>query len=125
VTVGANRFQSDEQPLEQLQIDQTAQKSQEQNLAALSRSLSGLQTNWTQFVSALVVGEPATAPEFVLRLLLSRELRDVQVRISVAVTLFDFFTRLHFCRLPFGHGHTTEFFFKTKPPEGMNINPPG
>jgi methylmalonyl-CoA mutase, N-terminal domain len=35
VIVGANRFQSDERPLELLQIDQTAQKSQEQKLTAL------------------------------------------------------------------------------------------
>jgi methylmalonyl-CoA mutase N-terminal domain/subunit len=35
VIVGANRFQSDGQPLALLQIDRTAQKSQEQKLAAL------------------------------------------------------------------------------------------
>jgi methylmalonyl-CoA mutase, N-terminal domain len=51
VIVGANRFQSQDQPIELLQIDQTAQRKQEQKLsdlrsrrdsAALKRALDGL-----------------------------------------------------------------------------------
>ncbi len=37
VIVGANRFQSEDQPIDLLQIDQTAQKKQEDKLAALRR----------------------------------------------------------------------------------------
>ncbi len=37
VIVGANRFQSEDQPIELLQIDETAQKKQEEKLAALRK----------------------------------------------------------------------------------------
>ena len=39
--VGANRFQSDDQPIELLQIDQTAQRRQEEKLAGLRRRRNG------------------------------------------------------------------------------------
>lgn len=47
VIVGANRFQSDDQQIEILQIDQTAQKSQEQKLASLRARRNNVEVQQT------------------------------------------------------------------------------
>jgi methylmalonyl-CoA mutase N-terminal domain/subunit len=47
VIVGVNRFQSDEQPIELLQIDEAAGRHQEEKLAALRKRRSGAEVGRT------------------------------------------------------------------------------